>query len=145
MMQKEYLELAELKSVDHICGYDDFIFVNRFGHVFNQSAINSAIHRMVKKINLEILDNINEEDDPVLVPFFSCHILRHTFATKMVFFGMNVKALQDILGHQEFSTTMDTYVDRSQDLMRQELEKIEQMNRLDTEHFMFDFKDFDPV
>ena len=40
---------------------------------------------------------------------------------------------------------MDTYVDRSQDLMRQELEKIEQLNRMDAEHFTFDFKDFKPV
>ncbi len=144
MMQKEYLKLAELECLDHICGYDDFIFVNRFGHVFNQSAINTAIQRMVKKINLEILDNIDEKDDPVLIPFFSCHVLRHTFATKMIYFGMNVKALQDILGHQEFSTTMDIYVDRSQTLMREELEKIEQLNMMDANYFAFDFKDFKP-
>lgn len=144
MMQKEYLELAELESLDHICGYDDFIFVNRFGHVFNQSAINSAIHRMVKQINLEILDNLSEDDEPVLIPHFSCHSLRHTFATKMVYYGMNVKALQNILGHQEFSTTMDIYVDDSQDLMRQELEKYEQLNKVDKGHCVFDFKIFDP-
>ena len=72
------------------------------------------------------------------------HMILNTFATKMIYFGMNVKALQDILGHQEFSTTMDIYVDRSQTLMREELEKIEQLNMMDANYFAFDFKDFKP-
>ena len=145
LMQKEYMKLAELKCVDHIDGYDDFIFVNRFGHVFNQSAVNSAIHRMVRNINMEILENADEDSEPLLIPYFSCHILRHTFATKMILMGMPVKALQDILGHKEFSTTMDVYVDKSQELMQREIERYEELCKRDTGHFIFDPNDFNPV
>ena len=35
-------------------------------------------------------------------------------------------------------------VDDSQDLMRQELEKYEQLNKMDKGHCVFDFKIFDP-
>lgn len=52
IMQKEYLELAKPKNVDHIDGYDDFIFVNCFGQVMIQSSVNTAIQRMTREINI---------------------------------------------------------------------------------------------
>lgn len=123
LMQKEYMELTGLKSVDHIDGYDDFIFVNRFGKVHNQSTVNAAIHRMIKDINLEIIDKMGEDDEPVVVPHFSCHILRHTFCTRLMQMGVNIRIIQAIMGHQEFSTTMDIYVDVTGQMEYEELSK----------------------
>ena len=37
------------------------------------------------------------------------HDLRHTFATLMISRGVNPKYLQRVMGHENFSTTMDTY------------------------------------
>ena len=131
LMQKEYMELAGLKSIDHIEGYDDFIFVNRYGKVHNQSTVNAAIHRMTRDINLDILDKMGENEEVLIVPYFTCHILRHTFCTKMMQLGVNIRILQEIMGHEEFSTTMDVYVNVTGQMELEEFSKFEELNRID--------------
>lgn len=39
----------------------------------------------------------------------SCHIFRHTYATRCIESGMSAKVLQKKLGHANISTTLDTY------------------------------------
>ncbi|MCR5205382.1 MAG: site-specific integrase [Lachnospiraceae bacterium] len=134
LMQKEYLELAGLKSVDHIDGYDDFIFVNRFGHVMNQSTVNTAIQRMTRDINLDILDQAPEGSEPLVVPYFSCHILRHTYATKLCEFGVGVRTIQELLGQVDLNTTMRIYIDVTEDLKKREVEKYEQAMKAERQH-----------
>jgi integrase len=46
------------------------------------------------------------------------HTLRHTFATRWVEHGFDVKALSRILGHADVATTMNIYVHPSLDTMR---------------------------
>ena len=47
------------------------------------------------------------------LPHFSCHVLRHTFATRMFESGASAKYVQSIMGHSEVQTTLDIYVDVS--------------------------------
>ena len=134
LMQKEYLDLAKLKSVDHIDGYDDFIFVNRFGHVMNQSTVNTAIQRMTRDINLDILDQAPEGSEPLVVPYFSCHILRHTYATRLCEFGVGVRTVQELLGQVDLNTTMRIYIDVTEDLKKREVEKYEEAMKAERQH-----------
>lgn len=46
------------------------------------------------------------------------HALRHTFATRAIERGVNVKTLSDILGHSQVQITMDLYCHISLDHMR---------------------------
>lgn len=46
------------------------------------------------------------------------HVLRHTFATKCVDMGFDVKSLSMLLGHSSVSTTMNTYVHPSLERIR---------------------------
>ena len=101
--------------------YDNFIFVNRDGHVQHQGTLNKAIKRITRDCNDEILEKCSEGSDPVLLPNFSCHNLRHTFATRLCESGINLKVIQDVLGHADVSTTMNIYVDVTNDLKKKEI------------------------
>ena len=48
--------------------------------------------------------------DEAGIRHFCVHVLRHTFATRCIERGVNPKALQKLLGHDNIATTMDTYV-----------------------------------
>ena len=52
------------------------------------------------------------------------HILRHTFATRCIEAGVDVKSLSEILGHSNVSITLNTYVHSSIELKRTQLEKL---------------------
>lgn len=52
------------------------------------------------------------------------HALRHTFATRCIEAGMDVKTLSEILGHSDPSITLNTYVHSSIERKRSQLEKL---------------------
>ena len=120
-MEQEYQQTLGIQSIDRIDGYDDFVFVNRYGKVHPQGTLNKAIKRIMRDCNDQILLTHDLDTDPVLLPNFSCHNLRHTFATRLCESGINVKVIQDVLGHVDISTTMDIYVDVMNDTKKREL------------------------
>ena len=56
---------------------------------------------------------------------YSFHSLRHTFATRCIECGMDVKSLSEIMGHAAVSTTMQMYVHPSMDTKREQINKME--------------------
>lgn len=52
------------------------------------------------------------------------HALRHTFATRCIEAGFDVKTLSEILGHANVSITMNRYVHPSIDLKKQNMDKL---------------------
>lgn len=57
-----------------------------------------------------------------LIPY---HSLRHTFATRCMECGVDVKSLSEILGHAGVNITLDIYVHPSMELKRSCMEKLE--------------------
>ncbi len=55
----------------------------------------------------------------------SFHALRHTFATRWIECGMDVKSLSEVLGHAGVQITLDIYVHSSDTLKREAIEKLE--------------------
>lgn len=101
-----------------IDGYTDFIFVNRFGNAQHQGTLNKALRRIIRDCNDEVL--LKGEKNPVLLPPFSCHNLRHTFTTRLCEAGVNLKVIQDTLGHKDIETTMEIYAEATRDLKKKE-------------------------
>lgn len=52
------------------------------------------------------------------------HILRHTFATRCVESGFEIKSLSEILGHSDVKITLQRYVHSSIDLKRKNMDKL---------------------
>ena len=58
------------------------------------------------------------------VPDINFHALRHTFATRALEAGMDIKVLSSILGHAQASTTLNLYAHALPDHKRQSMEKM---------------------
>ena len=54
------------------------------------------------------------------------HALRHTFATRCIEAGVDVKTLSELLGHTDASITLNTYVHSSMERKRTQLELLHQ-------------------
>ena len=64
------------------------------------------------------------------IPYRNFHALRHTFATKCIELGVDIKSLSEILGHSSVTITLNRYVHSSMDLKQQQINKLEQLASL---------------
>ena len=123
LMEKERQDMLDVHCEAMVDGYTDFIFINRFGQPQHQSTLNKAIRRIIRDCNDEQF--LKDDNPKVLLPHFSCHSLRHTFTTRMCEAGVNVKVIQDTLGHKDISTTLNIYTDVTKELKRSEFEGLD--------------------
>ncbi len=80
-------------------GYEDFVFLNRRGKSLTRVMIFTIIKDLAQKIGLK--KNI------------SPHTFRHSFATELVERGADLRAVQEMLGHESITTTeIYTHLDR---------------------------------
>ena len=124
---KLYQEGMEMTCNVEIDGYTDFVFLNRYGSVYNEASLNKALKRIIRDCNTEEFEK--SDNPPVLLPNFSCHHLRHTFTTRMVEAGVNIKVIQDALGHSDISTTMNIYADVTKELKKSEFKELDSIFR----------------
>ena len=106
-------------------GYHGFLFRNRSGYFLSAHNINRAIERISIAYNAEEMDQAELEDrEPNLLPHFSVHNLRHTFCTRLCEKTNDIKFIQQVMGHADFSTTMDIYTHITQESMKEKAEVI---------------------
>jgi integrase len=77
-----------------ISGIDDLIFKAPGRGLLMATPIDRQIKTVCKKIGIEK---------------FTCHAFRDTFATRCIEQGIEPRTLQDLLGHSDFSLTMNLY------------------------------------
>ncbi len=87
-------------------GEENILFLNRRGHRLTRVMIFYIIRQLAKDAG------IRKEISP--------HTLRHSFATHLLEGGANLRAIQQMLGHEDISTTeIYIHIDRSR--LRQEI------------------------
>jgi integrase len=72
----------------------NLVFVSKMNKILYKVKIREILKRICKKIEIK-------EITP--------HVLRHTFATRMLETGVNIKVLSEILGHKNINITLDIY------------------------------------
>lgn len=106
-------------------GMSGFIFINRFGMIHNPASINRAIRRIYESYNAEeIVKAKKEKREPLLIPHFSCHHLRHTFCSRFCENETNIKVIQQIMGHASVETTMDIYAEINDGKLQESMEAL---------------------
>ena len=116
LLEKEQQKALGITCHASVDGYSNFVFLNRFGLVHNHGTLNNALKRIVKNCNDEIMLK-SDSNDPLLLPKIHCHMLRHTFGTRLNDANVNIKAMQAMLGHSDIETTMQVYVDASKETL----------------------------
>lgn len=77
---------------------EDFVFLNRRGGHLTRMMIFTIVRRLAEAAGIE--------------KTISPHTLRHSFATALLEGGANLRAIQDMLGHERISTTqIYTHID----------------------------------
>lgn len=126
VLKSEYERQQEEGFCDTVVdGMTNFIFTNRFGNPHNPASINRAIKRIVDAHNAEEeVEAKKEKRKPIMLPRFSCHIFRHTFASRICENETNVKIIQQLIGHADVSTTMNIYAEVNAESTRESIENL---------------------
>ena len=90
---------------------NDLVFCTKIGTSMDKRNILRTYHRILKAAGL------NQR---------GLHTLRHTFATRAVASGMDIRTLSEILGHENVATTLNLYVHSSLDKKRAALDKMDE-------------------
>lgn len=123
MLYEEQLENGFNES--EIDGMSGFIFCNRFGTVPNPQTVNHTIKRIANSYNAdEVVRAKKERRDPIILPNFSCHHLRHTFCTRLCENETNLKVIQSIMEHRNIETTMDIYAEATEEKKQESFENL---------------------
>lgn len=85
-------------------GNEDILFLNRRGSKLTRVMIFTIIQNLAQKIKLQ--------------KSISPHTFRHSFATHLVEGGANLRAIQEMLGHESITTT-EIYTHLSDDMLKE--------------------------
>lgn len=87
------------KEISQKTGMEDYVFLNRRGAPLSRVMVFIIIKDLAAKIGLQ--------------KKISPHTFRHSFATHLIEGGADLRAIQDMLGHESISTTeIYTHLDR---------------------------------
>lgn len=126
IMQKRYRLFLGTPRDFEVDGYKNFVFVTKNGRPIAPNGFNNAMKNIVSAYNkLEEKKAREEKRKPVLLPHVSAHIFRHTACTRMAEAGMEIKALQYIMGHSNAAVTLDVYTHVHEQKIVEEMAKME--------------------
>ena len=106
--------------------YSGFVFGTKSNTVLDATRVNEILKSIIRRYNKEEKRCAeNEGREPMYVENFSSHQLRHLFCSMLCEQGVSPKTLQEIMGHANFSVTMDVYTEFTAEKKQTELQQIE--------------------
>ena len=76
---------------------------------------------------MEASDSLRQKKNKIFFVLYLTHphSLRHTFTTRMCEAGVNIKVIQDALGHSDISTTLNIYADVTKEMKAEEFKGLD--------------------
>ncbi len=109
-----------------IDGYTNFVFRDLYGSVYSSAKVNARLKGLVRAYNKAETEKAEQEKrEPVLLPEITCHHLRHTFCTRLCENGINIKSIQQLMGHSHAETTMRIYMQATASKNREEIASLD--------------------
>lgn len=105
-----------LKNEVIIDGYSGFLLLDKNDHPKVALHIENEMRWAMKKYRKLYPD--------APLPHITPHVFRHTFCTNMANAGMDIKALQYVMGHSDASITLNVYTHASYDHAAEQMAKL---------------------
>ena len=118
--EKQYYKDANIKCKASVSNYDDFLFINKDGLFYKGCTINKAIDRIVTACNA---DSMRKGEKDNLIPHTHCHMLRHTFNTRMLEAGVSIEDRMKVLGQSDPDVNLKIYSHVSDNAIKNAMEK----------------------
>ncbi len=91
-------------------GLCDFVFATLKGTPFTPSSVNNLLKAIIDKYNQQEAIRAKEEKRrKILLPHISWHTFRHTGCTRLAEGHIDIKSLQQFMGHSDIRVTMNVY------------------------------------
>lgn len=126
LLSERLRQMAGDFNQNKVDDYSGFIFQTRRGNLYTSVSINRIISNIIRDYNAEEESAAKKQRrEPILLPHFSVHNLRHTFCTRFCENETNLKVIQEIMGHANISTTMDIYNEATMEKKKASFENLE--------------------
>lgn len=124
--QREYQLMLGIDHDLEVCGIKNFVFTTTRSTPYAPQVINTFLRNIVNAYNkAERKQAAAEKRECKLLPHISSHTLRHTACTRLAESNIDVKVLQQFMGHSDIRITMNVYNHVDNVRMRTEIEKAE--------------------
>lgn len=100
---------AKLKEMKRYYENDDYILTGRSDRFVEPIGYRYTYKKVLRECRLQ---------------YKNYHCLRHTFATRCIRVGMDVKSLSEILGHSNISITLSIYVHSSYEIKKKFIDRL---------------------
>lgn len=112
-------------------GVSGFVFCTRNLTPVMPNEANKTLTRIVRAYNKKEAQRAESEQREYRpLPDFSPHILRHTFCTRLCELGVDVKVVQEVMGHADLSVTMNVYNNITMDYKKSMLKKADELFKI---------------
>lgn len=111
LQRQKALQVAWKQHAEKACEEHDFVFSTPLGKYIHPNTLYARFKAVLKKTDL---------------PEIRFHDLRHSAATLLLSSGVHPKVVQEILGHNQISMTMDIYLHVLPTMQQEAMEKFYQ-------------------
>lgn len=121
-MDDDVLQAFITKFMEHrpkvekiIDGYSGFVFLNRIGNPKTRKNLQVTMISIKESAKRDL-----GKDFSGITP----HVLRHTFCSRMIEKGMDVKTLQLVMGHSDIGTTLNVYTHKTPEDVANKMQEV---------------------